>query len=255
MFSPQELQQQQSETSKPSTNLSLHTVDLMDDATDGDDDDTASCTSSASSSFCSVLSAQSCLGFGKKKVRFQLDENNDDLCESKGIQYYDACHDLTPEDISNAWWSREERRAMKTSVSEQCQNALWNQPKYRRAALRALSLTSYNILDMDVRSKFSEQNMLEEDLQILVHGDVRGLERQLFARLQLPRRNSKVNIEAVLRTQELFHGIPDYNDDEKIQLIADQYAFNSNFAKKWARTLAEADEKDTYREPNVEVSC
>jgi hypothetical protein len=232
--------------------FALHPVDL-----DREEDSisvTSYSTYSTTSSFDSDSSADttSTTIEQTKKVRFQIDEN-DEIYENITSKSYSR-YDLTPKDVRNAWWSRAERRQMRQSITEQCEFVVRNQPKYRRAALKTISIVSQHANNAKLETELSTPEF-QDALQILVHPDARGLERDMFARLQIPRRNVQVHIITVLRTQEMLKDIQGYSEDDKLQLIADQYSCNANFSKQLATVLAQGDAEAIRRDSYLDTKA
>jgi hypothetical protein len=222
--------------------LALRPIDL-------DEEDSISVTSystySTTSSFDSSISSDTSTTEQTKKVRFQVDEH-DEIYEHVTSKSFSR-HELTPKDVRAAWWTKSERRHMRQSITEQCEIAVQNQPKYRRAALKTISVVSQHSNHGNLEAELSSPEF-KEALQILVNPDARGLERNMFARLQIPRRNVQVHILTVLRTQEMLKDIQGYSDDEKLQLIADQYSCNVEFSKQLAMVLAQGDAEAVRRD-------
>jgi hypothetical protein len=179
-----------------------------------------------------------------KRVRFQVDDDGD-IDEDVSIHSFPK-HQLTAEDIRVCWYGREERKQLKGGIPSQCRDCIHNLPEYRRAALKVCALAS--------RHEYA--SLLDENrdaLRILAHEQARGLERSLFARMNLPRKSSKNNVYAVLHTQRLIRELTTavYTYDEVAMLISEQYNVNSQYAIRWALILAEADAADAQKESDV----
>jgi len=185
----------------------------------------------------------------KKQVRFEEDEAGD-IVEDISLKSFPK-YQLTPADIDKLWWTKFERRDLKNSVPELCRDLMRYLPQYRRAAMKLCALASrrdyFNLLDSNVESTVSA-------LELLTADGARGLERPLFYRMALPRKSSKSHVYAVLRTQQLIRDLEGedvYNQDEKADLIADQYRENSQFAVRFAQILGVADEMEARRKDLV----
>jgi len=179
-----------------------------------------------------------------KKVHFLVDEDGD-IDEDVSLKSYPK-HQLSPQDIPKLWWSRQDRRECKASIPQQCREIMRDFPQYRRAALKLCALASRK----DYADLISSNAVTRDSLPLLTRGSVRGLERPLFFRMALPRKASKSYVLAILRTQDLLKELEGdvYSDDDKAQLISDQYRENSQFAVRFAQILAVADEMEIDRD-------
>ena len=188
---------------------------------------------------------------GKKRVRFLCDEDGD-IDEDVTLKSYPN-YQLSPKDISNLWWSRKDRLEVKNSIPFQCLQIMRDSPQYRRAALKLCALASRK----DYMELIENNAATWENLPHLTQGTIRGLERPLFFRMALPRKVSKSYVHAVLRTQSLLQNLEGdvYSDDEKNQLIADQYRENASFAVRFAGILAIADAMETEGEDWIDTTA
>jgi hypothetical protein len=171
-----------------------------------------------------------------KQVRFQIDRSGE-IYEQVTVQSF-AKHQLTTEDISNGWYSRMELRQMKADVPLECRELLQGLPHYYQAAV--------DVCTVAARANDYESTLTEhiDSLLRVVDGEVRGLERPLLYRLNLPRSPCKRIAAAVLSTQATIRTLATEEDTEEeiAALIAKQYRYNCKYAVRWALILAAGDE-------------
>lgn len=179
-----------------------------------------------------------------KKVRFLVDEDGD-IDEDVTLKSYPK-HELTPQDITKLWWSKADRREAKASIPRECRDIIQVFPQYRRAALKLCALASRK----DYAELISSHEVTRQSLPLLTRGTVRGLERPMFFRMALPRKPGKTYVNAILRTQSLLRDLEGdvYSEEEKAELISDQYRENSRFAVRFAEILAVADAMEIDRD-------
>jgi hypothetical protein len=172
-----------------------------------------------------------------KRVRFTLDREGE-VCGEVTIQSF-APHALTEQDIADGWYSRTELRQMKADVPLECREYIQNIPEYYDAAV--------SVIGMAARTDFeSVLHQHWESLQVLVDAEVRGLERPILFRLNLPRSPCKRIVAAVICTQATIRTLAteEDSDDDIAAVIAKQYMLNSKYAIRWALILAAGDEKE-----------
>lgn len=172
-----------------------------------------------------------------KRVRFQVNKNGE-IDEDISIRSFPK-HQLTAEDVKVCWYGRQERRQLKSDIPLECLDCRHSLPKYRGAALKVWVLAS-----CEEYSSLLQTSL--DALKIIVDGKARGLERPMFARMNLPRRSSKPNVREVLHMQKFLQEIKSgtYSYDDASALIAEQSRFNSQNAVRWAQILAEGDAID-----------
>lgn len=172
----------------------------------------------------------------QKYVRFQLDEDGD-IDEEISLKSFSK-YQLTQQDMTLLWWSKEQRRQLKTSIPNQCKEICKQLPLYRRALHKLCTLASRkeyaDLLDSDSAL---------ESLESLADARVRGLERPMLYKYALPRRSSKSYTQLLLKTQQMLRDMFDdeYTAEEKAQVLADQYRINARPSVRFAEILAIAD--------------
>jgi hypothetical protein len=172
-----------------------------------------------------------------KRVRFTLDREGE-VCGEVTIKSFTQ-HVLTEEDIADGWYSRTELRQMKADVPLECREYIQNIPEYYDAAVSVIGVAARTDFESVLHQNW-------ESLQVLVDGEVRGLERPILFRLNLPRSPCKRVVAAVICTQATIRTLAteEDSDDDIAAVIAKQYMLNSKYAIRWAIILAAGDEKE-----------
>ena len=83
-----------------------------------------------------------------------------------------------------------------------------------------------------------------EDIDLIVNSDARGLERRILNAMELPIHRHKRSVEVALDTQRRLENVKhcDFFDaDKRTRLIASQYGKSAEYAAAWARQTAQAD--------------
>jgi hypothetical protein len=183
------------------------------------------------------------------RVRFLLDENGDVLTEKIALKVHDGLKD---EDNISSWLSKTELLEIKKRAKQFCRPFLSKRPDYRSAVVRMLvrcgAQRTGEISEQEYSLDHTESEE-DEDLSTIVDGMHRGLEKRMISALNLPFHTHKRSICVVVDIQSRLRAIgpSSFTADQKARLIATQYAVNAQYAKEWARKIAQGDSLSVAR--------
>lgn len=183
------------------------------------------------------------------RVTFRTDENGDILTENIALKFPEGCND---EDILSNWWRKTELNEIKKRAKQVCRPFLTKRPDYRAAIIRTLircgAQTTEEISEIEFLLDHTETED-DEDISTIVDGMHRGLEKRMILALNLPFHFHKRSIGVVLDIQSRLRDIDPlcFNTDQKTRMIATQYAVNAQYAKEWARKIAQGDSSSVAR--------
>ena len=186
------------------------------------------------------------------KVRFKTDKNGNIKPKNAEVP---PNHYLTKEDIANNWWTKTELAEIKETANKLCRVYLKERSDYKNAVIRLLmrcgaqSTTNNEFLDISTEFENIELEDEENDVSTIVDGDTRGLEKRIILSMLLPFHRHKRSIHSLLDSQKRLWGIdPSYfTNDQRVRLLATQYALNAAYATKWSHTIALGDARGVNR--------
>jgi hypothetical protein len=146
---------------------------------------------------------------------------------------------LTPKDIKDFWWSRQELKALREEAKTVIGYSVKFCPDYREAAQQLLF--KFGGLDPALKGTAVKGTRTDEEaVAILVRCQARGLEKPLLARMDIPCPTNRTSVFRLLETQtRLVECCCDAN--ERVELLARQYHGDTQAAVAWARLLADGD--------------
>jgi hypothetical protein len=193
--------------------------------------------------------SEACRRLNGKSVRFCLDENGDMLTEHIALKTRDV---LKVEENISGWFSKSELMEIKKKAKQFCRPFLSKRPDYKSAVIRMLircgAQMTGEISEIECFLENTESEE-DEDLSTIVDGTHRGLEKKMISALNLPFHFHKRSICVVLDIQSRLRAIDpsSFSADQKARLIATQYAVNAQYAKEWARKIAQGDSSSIAR--------
>ena len=180
-----------------------------------------------------------------RKVHFECEEVTGDVLEYK----IEPEVVLVQEDVESAWFSRKDLRQCRLRAQETCRFFLLSRPDYQDAMLRLLVKCGAQPIvgSLEEEMKKYRESCCEddnEDIDLIVNSDARGLERRILNAMELPIHRHKRSVEVALDTQRRLENVKhcDFFDaDKRTRLIASQYGKSAEYAAAWARQTAQAD--------------
>jgi len=187
-------------------------------------------------------------GCSRRKVHFERDEVTGDIVE----HMHEPEIVLEQEDLDRAWLSRKDLRNCRYRAQETCHFYSLSRPDYQDAMLRLLvksgAQPTEDFLQAEMEKHrddfFDDED--DEDVNLIVNSEARGLEKRILNAMELPFHRHKRSIGIALDTQRRVLGLAQGNsftNDKRARLIASQYSACTKYAATWARLVAVADAK------------
>lgn len=179
-----------------------------------------------------------------RKVHFECEEVTGDVIE----YIIEPEIVLGQEDLERAWFSRTDLRHCRLRAQETCRFYVLSRPDYQDAMLRLLVQCGAQSTDEFLNKEMKKHRESfgagdDEDINLIVDSEARGLEKRILNAMDLPFHRHKGSVEVALDTQRRLANVKhcDFDTDKRTRLIASQYSKSAEYATAWARRTAEVD--------------